>query len=157
MAKSSNTGHEAVQRSWILNCASHFPYCLSSLLNGLFCIYDAQWLRCRRNRAPRNIRFVASCDIINPHKKLNSNLWNTDFLMKYIVIGEISDMVINSLGHSTQRFVGLGEAGTGKSCLLHHFTHNSCSSSGFLFLRQYLKMSYSQRSFATYDRCWILE
>jgi len=31
----------------------------------------------------------------------------------------------------------LGEAGTGKSCLLHHFTHNSCPFS-LAFIRQSL-------------------
>ena len=49
-----------------------------------------------------------------------------DFLMKYIIIG-IYCLFTTSRCFSTT-LVLIGEAGTGKSCLLHHFTHNSCSS-----------------------------
>ena len=57
-----------------------------------------------------------------------------DFLMKYIIIGTL--LLVGKVLAKTLTLIG--EAGTGKSCLLHHFTHNSCSSSmrftGILFI-----------------------
>jgi hypothetical protein len=52
-----------------------------------------------------------------------------DFLMKYIVIGRRRGLVgIEKRYVRSCSLVRAGEAGTGKSCLLHHFTHNSCMS-----------------------------
>jgi hypothetical protein len=53
-----------------------------------------------------------------------------DFLMKYIVIGTLYYLFL-SFGLLT---LAIGEAGTGKSCLLHHFTHNSCTRHLWLFV-----------------------
>lgn len=49
-----------------------------------------------------------------------------DFLMKYIIIGGCG-ISSQAFVHETHYFSYEGEAGTGKSCLLHHFTHNSCT------------------------------
>jgi len=46
----------------------------------------------------------------------------SDFLMKYIIIGAFPPLV---LAFPPEKHTP-GEAGTGKSCLLHHFIHNSC-------------------------------
>jgi hypothetical protein len=48
-----------------------------------------------------------------------------DFLMKYIIIGS-SQSSVYLLPHIILE-LPTGEAGSGKSCLLHHFTHNSCT------------------------------
>ena len=48
----------------------------------------------------------------------------TDFLLKFIVIGWKMYLCI----YCIYRLVFFsGEAGTGKSCLLHHFIQNSCA------------------------------
>lgn len=47
-----------------------------------------------------------------------------DFLMKYIIIGS-SRTTVYLLLYILK--LPIGEAGSGKSCLLHHFTHNSCT------------------------------
>lgn len=48
-----------------------------------------------------------------------------------------------------------GEAGTGKSCLLHHFTHNACLSSVSLWGIS-LRPPHSQGSLSTYHRGRVL-
>jgi hypothetical protein len=82
----------------------------------------------------------------------------SDFLMKYIIIGlwcrsKALSCLTNSTGPLT------GEAGTGKSCLLHHFTHNSCECLLVNHIQVVLSgmAVRSQRSFATYHRSGILE
>ncbi|KAG5352268.1 hypothetical protein C0989_003016 [Termitomyces sp. Mn162] len=47
-----------------------------------------------------------------------------DFLMKYIIIGTVFQYLLSVRITQTKATIS-GEAGTGKSCLLHHFTHNS--------------------------------
>jgi len=49
---------------------------------------------------------------------------HSDFLLKFIVIGMLYTL---KRGLEAQRCICAGEAGTGKSCLLHYFMHNSCA------------------------------
>lgn len=55
--------------------------------------------------------------------KLN---FSPDFLMKYIIIGSLSLSTCPWYSFHRKE-LPTGEAGTGKSCLLHHFTNNSCT------------------------------
>ena len=54
---------------------------------------------------------------------LGTNTYFLDFLMKYIIIGT---RIPAYIGIPNPQSI-LGEAGTGKTCLLHQFTHNNCS------------------------------
>ena len=50
-----------------------------------------------------------------------------DFLLKFIVIGWKTYLRIYCIYRLVYSLLLSGEAGTGKSCLLHHFIQNSCA------------------------------
>lgn len=50
-----------------------------------------------------------------------------DFLLKFIIIGWRSSIRIYYIYRLGSSRLPTGEAGTGKSCLLHHFIQNSCA------------------------------
>lgn len=76
-----------------------------------------------------------------------------DFLMKYIVIG----LSFSELRGISCSFPIPGEAGAGKSCLLHQFTHNSCLFPVRGRVSIEIDRHFSQRAFTTYYRRRVLQ
>lgn len=56
-----------------------------------------------------------------------SSVQLADFLLKFIIIGWKTSFYIYCIYRLCSSRLLTGEAGAGKSCLLHHFIQNSCA------------------------------
>jgi len=56
-----------------------------------------------------------------------SSVQFADFLLKFIIIGWKTSFCIYCIYRPDSSRLLTGEAGAGKSCLLHHFIQNSCA------------------------------